>query len=177
MKKLVLTLASLFLLAEGFSPVEAQSTNEAISKFERTLDEKESQWQCQKGRDPGEPGENSPRGTRYSFTCRREQQTILGSILFGDSKGEAVKMLEFSQQMLAINASKPVAGIGEQAYEYAGRGSAWITFRDGKIFGQVNVSIVDARKVLDHSPEMHPFTKEALEIAKRFVQHIVAATP
>src|SRR5438045_731639 len=171
MKKLMFTCIALMLLLCPCTLAGSQDETDLIRNIERVIKEKEPDWSCKKS-PSGERGPDSPHGTFYNFECKHEQQTVFWTIFFGDSKEDAVKMLEWSQMMLQINASKPQDGIGEQAYVYAGHGSAWITFRKENIFGQVNVGIIDPRKVADPSPEMDAFTNQALEIARRFAQDL-----
>jgi hypothetical protein len=100
----------------------------------------------------------------YTFNCTRkgaQTNEVFGSIYVLDSKQDAVKMLVRSQMMLQVNASKPQYGIGEQAYGYMGHGSAWITLRNGNIFAQVNVGVVDPRTVADPSSEMNAFNERS----------------
>jgi len=69
-------------------------------------------------------------------------------ILYGESKRDAERALALSQQ-LQINESKPVGGIGEQAYELAKEGFAWITFRKASVYAQVNVGIQSTSQTND----------------------------
>jgi hypothetical protein len=173
MKTLMLNFIALALLLFTCTLACAQDESNLTRNIERILKEKEL-YVKQNG-PSGEPGPGSPHGTFYNFTCKHQQQTLSGSIFFGDSKQDAVKMLERSQLMLQ-NASKPQDGIGEQAYAYAGHGSAWITFRKGNVFAQVSVGVVDSRTVGDPSLEMDAFTKQAFDIAKKFALDLAQYT-
>lgn len=175
MKKLILSGIALALFLPPFTSARAQAENDLNGIIERTLKEKNSDWLCKNG-PAGKPGPDSPHGTFYNFVCKREQQSVLASVFLGNSKQDAVKLLEFSQQVLQVNASKPLAGIGEQAYAYAGHGSAWITFRKANVFAQVTVSAIDPRKVPNPSPEIDAFTNQALEIAKHLAQSLAEKT-
>jgi hypothetical protein len=168
MKKLMLNWIALALLLFTSTLTGAQDKSNLTRNIERILKEKEPDWLCKQNVPSGEPGPGPPHGTFYNFTCKHQQQTVSGSIFFGDTKQDAVKMLERSQMMLQVNASKPLEGIGEQAYGYTGRSGAWITFRKGNVFGQVDVGVVDSRTGGDRSLEMDAYMKQAFDIAKKF---------
>jgi hypothetical protein len=176
MKTLMVKFIALALLLFTCTLACAQDESNLRRNIERILKEKEPEWLCKQNVPSGEPGPASPHGTFYNFTCKHQQQTVSGSIFFGDSKQDAVKMLERSQLMLQINASKPQDGIGEQAYAYTGHGSAWITFRKGNVFGQLDVGVVDSRTVGGPSLEMDAFTKQAFDIAKKFALDLAQYT-
>ena len=175
MNKLILSGIAVALVLVTFTSARAQDANDLMRNIEGALKERDSDWVCKKG-PTGEPGPDSPQGTRYNFACTREQQSVLAFVFFGNSKQDAVKILERSQQVLQVNASKPLAGIGEQAYAYAGHGSAWITFRKANLFVQVIASAIDPRKVPNPSPEIDAFTNQALEIAKHLAQSLAEQT-
>jgi hypothetical protein len=174
MKRLAIVCASFILLSYSLTTVKAQNEADLVSGINETLKEEESGWRCSALRSTsGIPTPESPQGISYQFLCKREEQSVLGSIFYGNSKHDAMRMLELSQKFLSINDSYPVDGIGEQAYEYAKQGSAWVTFRKNNVFGQLTVGLIDPDKMNDSSPEMKRLTAEVLEIAKRFAQHIV----
>jgi hypothetical protein len=152
----------------------AQSKTQLQQNIERILKATEPDWICKKTTPEGEPGPDSP-PVFYNFQCKYKGQRLnqlSGVIYVLNSKQDAVGMLDRSQMMLQINESKPQYGIGEQAYGYAGHGSAWITFRNGNVFGQVNVGIIDPRTVVNPSPEMDAYTNQAFDIAKRFAFYL-----
>jgi hypothetical protein len=170
MKLLTSICVGIALLPSILTPAGPQDKTELQHSIERILKENEPGWLCKKNMPEGDPGTSSP-GVSYTFDCRyKEQQAnqVTGSIVVLNSKQDAITMLDRSQMMLQVNASKPQDGIGEQAYAYAGHGSAWVTFRKGNVFGQINVGIIDPRTVADPSPEMDVFTKEAFEVARKF---------
>ena len=175
MKKLILSGIAVALVLVTFTSASVQDANDLMRNIEGALKERDPDWMCKKS-PAGEPGSDSPHGTFYNFVCTREQQSVLASIFFGDSKQDAVKLLERSQQMLQLNASKPQEGIGEQAFAYAGHGFAWVTFRKANVFAQVSVSLIDPRKVAGPSPEIDAFTNQAWEIAKRLAQDLAQQT-
>ena len=145
--------------------------------IERSLKTNEPEWHCKKIIPEGE----LPAGARdvsYRFECRykdQEKTQVRGYIYVLLSREEAVKMLDRSQMMLQVNASKPQYGIGEQAYGYAGPGVAWITFRKGNVFAQVNVS-VGLRSVIEAQLDVQDVTIQAFEIAKRFAFYLAQYT-
>jgi|ERR1051325_10056891 hypothetical protein len=168
-----------FLLVFLPTTVHAQDKPQLQQDIERTLKANEPDWLCKKNTPEGEPGPDSPR-VFYTFDCRyKGQQTnqVFGSIYVLNSKQDAEKMLDRSQMTLQVNESKPQYGIGEQAYGYTGHASAWITFRNGNIFGQVNVGLVDPRTVANPSPEMDALTSKAFDIARRFSLYLAQYAP
>ena len=175
MKKVILSGIALALVLVTFTSGRAQDANDLMRNIEGALKERDPDWVCKKS-PTGEPGPDSPHGTKFNFVCTREEQSVVASIFFGDSKQDAAKMLERSQQMLQVNASKPQEGIGEQAYAYSGHGFAWVTFRKANVFAKVSVSLIDPRKVAGPSPEIDAITNQAREIAKRLAQDLVQQT-
>ena len=166
------------LLAYLLTPVHAQDKKQLQQNVERTFKTHEPDWLCEKSTPEGESTAESPK-VFYNFQCKYKGQQlnqVSGSVYVLSSKQDAVKMLDRSQMMLQVNKSKPLYEIGEQAYWYAGHGSAWITFRNGTVFGQVSVGVVDSRTVADPSPEMDAFTNEAFEIAKRFAFYLTQSS-
>jgi hypothetical protein len=179
MKKFISICITLALLLFLLKTIPAQNKAQLQQTIERTLKANEPDWICKKNIPEGEPGPDSPR-VFYNFSCSykgQQMNQVTGSIYVLNSKQDAVKMLDHSQMTLQINASKPQYGIGEQAYGYAGHGSAWITFRNGNIFGQVNAGVVDPRTVADPSPEMDAFTNQAFDVAKRFAFYLAQYAP
>ena len=174
MRNLTMVCASLVLLSLNLTTVRTHNDANLVDSTNRTLKEKEPGWKCTALLSrSSKPALESPQGISYEFRCTREEQSILGYVFYGNSKHDAVRTLERSQQFLQINDSRPLKGIGEQAYEYANHGIAWLTFRQDNVFVQLNVGIVDPHKMDDSLPEMKSLTAEALEIAKRFAQYIV----
>jgi hypothetical protein len=174
MKIMIFVSVALVLAACLVGSSRAQDKTQLQQNIERALKANEPDWNCQKSTPEGEPGPESPR-VFYNFQCRYKGQQLnqlSGAIYVLDSKQDAVKMLDRSQMMLQINESKPQYGIGEQAYGYEGHGSAWITFRNGTVFGQVNVGVIDPRTVANPSAEMDAYTNQALDIAKRFAFYL-----
>ena len=178
MKLLISICVAIALLPCALTPAGTQDKTELQQSIERILKEQEPGWLCKKSMPEGEPGPGSPR-VFYNFDCRyKEQQAnqVIGSIVVLNSKQDAITMLDRSQMMLQVNASKPQDGIGEQAYAYAGHGGAWVTFRKGNVFGQLNVGIIDPRTVADPSPEMDAFTTQAFDIARKFALDLAQYT-
>ena len=175
MKKVILSGIALALVLVTFTSARAQDANDLMRNIERTLKERNPDWVCKK-RPSGEPGPDSPHGTKFNFECTREGQSVVVSIFFGDSKQDAAKLFERSQQILQVDVSKPQEGIGEQAYAYSGHGFAWVTFRKANVFAKVSVSLIDPRKVASPSPEIDAFTNQAWEIAKRLAQDLAQQT-
>ena len=171
-------LIAIALLPYLITPVHAQDKEKLQQNVERTFKTHEPDWVCKKSTPEGDPTTQSP-NVFFNFQCKYKGQQlnqVSGSVYILPSKEEAVKMLDRSQMMLQVNKSKPLYAIGEQAYWYAGHGAAWITFRSGTVFGQVNVGVVDPRTVADPSPEMDAFTNDALEIAKRFAFYLAQSS-
>ena len=178
MKLLISICVAIALLPCILAPAGTQDKTELQQSIERILKEKEPGWLCKKSMPEGDPGSGSP-VVSYNFDCRyKEQQAnqVTGSIVVLNSKQDAITMLDRSQMMLQVNASKPQDGIGEQAYAYAGHGGAWLTFRKGNVFCQLNVGIIDPRTVADSSPEMDAFTTQAFDIAKKFALDLAQYT-
>ena len=174
MKKFISICFTFALLIFLLKPILAQDKAQLQQDIERTLKANEPDWICKKATPEGESGPGS-HSVFYNFQCRYKGQQlnqVSGAIYVLNSKPDALKMLDRSQMMLQINESKPQYGIGEQAYGYAGHGSAWITFRNGNVFGQVNVGVIDPRTVVNPSPEMDAYTNQAFEVAKRFAFYL-----
>ena len=170
MKLLISICVAIALAPWILAPAGAQDKAEFQQSIERILKEKEPGWLCKKSIPEGEPGPDSPR-VYYNFQCKnlgQEANQVNGSIYVLKSKQEAITMLDRSQMMLQINASKPQDGLGDQAYAYARHGNAWITFRKGNVFGQVDVSIIDPHTAADPSSAMDALTNQAFDIARKF---------
>ena len=162
-----------YLLTPVHAQDKAQDKEQLQQNVERTFKTNDPDWLC-KSTPEGESTTESFK-VFYNFQCKYKGQQlnqVSGSVYVLPSKQDAVNMLDRSQMMLQVNNSKPLYGTGEQAYWYAGQGSAWITFRSGTVFGQVSVGVVDSRTVADPSPEMDAFTNDAFEIAKRFAFYL-----
>ena len=93
-------------------------------------------------------------------------------ILYGESKRDAEKTLDWSQR-LQVNDSEPVAGIGEQAYQLSKEHFAWITFRKANVFTQVSVGVPKETKT-DSTGEIELVTADTLFDAARFFACLVA---
>lgn len=171
----ITTFVSVLALAPCLAmSILAQSKTQPQQNIERTLKATEPDWICKKSTPEGESGPDSP-PVFYKFQCKYKGQQLnqlSGVIYVLNSKQDAVKMLDRSQLTLQINESKPQYGIGEQAYGYVGDGSAWITFRNGNVFGQVNVGVIAPRTVVNPSPEMDVYTSQAFDIARRFAFYL-----
>jgi hypothetical protein len=178
MRELTRCLTILILVFHSFGTARAQSEpNEVIAKLERAMKAMEPAWRCVSVAIPqGEPGPDSPRGTKYQFRCHRRSVTIAIFILYGESKQDAEKALTFSQR-LQVNDSRPVEGIGEQAYELARDSFAWITFRNGNVYGQVNVGITNARETDDTSENQSITANALVDAAKLFARLVVEHIP
>ena len=178
MRKLALALAIIGACLYAAPSALAQGWDVLLSNIEREIRKTEPEWQGGRDNSPvGIPGPDSPRGTSRHCSWERHQQIVRATVFYGDTKQDAVRTLEQSQQLLQINASRPLEGMGEQAYQYADGGGAWITFRKASVFVYVVVSVIDPRKLERNSPEASRLTAEALEIAKRFAQHIAEQIP
>jgi len=94
-------------------------------------------------------------------------------IFYGEARRDAEKSLALSQQALQINESKPLEGIGEQAYQLAKERWAWITFRKASVFTQVNVGIRRTSET-DGPSETESISGSALIEAARLFAHLVA---
>ena len=73
---------------------------------------------------------------------------------------------------MGLSVHNGLENIGERAYQYAKNGNSWITFRKGKIFADISVSLVDLRYADKASLPMLDLTVEARETAKTFAQHV-----
>ena len=120
----------------------------------------------------GEPGPDTPRGTKYLFRCQQRTVDVTVFILYGESKRDAEKTLEWSQR-LQVNDSKPLNGIGEQAYQLSKERFAWITFRKANVFTQVTVSVLDGPKT-DSTSEIELLTADTLFDAANLFARLVA---
>jgi hypothetical protein len=74
---------------------------------------------------------------------------------------------------LQINESRPVDGIGEQAYQLARKRLAWITFRKANVFTQIVIG-VQISSQNDASPEMETATGNELIESARLFANLVA---
>src|SRR5215213_3143170 len=173
MIKSLLLFITLALLSYGQAHAPLPDQKDVLSDIELAIKNTEMQWDCTGlHQSIGVPAKDAPRGVSYHSQCKRQEQIIHVDIFYGESKREAVKMFRWSQQILQLNQSKPIEGVGDGAYHYAKNGAAWITFCKANVFGQLNVSIVDPRKVDAAAPEMEGYTKEASEVARRFARQI-----
>ncbi|HEX8775676.1 MAG TPA: hypothetical protein VF735_19045 [Pyrinomonadaceae bacterium] len=176
MIKSTLLFITLALLSHG--PARPQDQKDVLGDIERAITSNGSDWDCTRLYESvGVPAKDAPRGVSYHFQCKRRKQIIHGEIFYGESKREAVRMLEWSQSILQINESKALEGVGDGAYRYAKNGAAWITFCKANVFGQLNVSLVDPRKVDADAPETEGYTTEAAEVAHWFAQQIAEQIP
>ena len=177
MKTLISICVALSLLPYLIASAGSQDKAKLQQDIERSLKTNEPEWQCKKSLPEGDPAPNSP--LSYRFDCRYKEQKNLqvsGSIYVLQSRQDAVNMLDRSQMMLQMNASKPQYGIGDQAYGYAGTGLAWITFRKENVFAQVNVSVGGLRSVTEPQPEVQVVSIQAFDIAKRFAFYLAQYT-
>ena len=161
MSRLSLSLMLLALVLCCIEVAKAQSESEfVIANMEQSL--KDKKFDCKREYvQQGEPGPDSPRGKHYGFKCQQDSLKITIFIRYGDSKQDAEKSLDLSQKFLSINLSKPLAGYGEQAYELGRDHTAWITFRKGRVFAYITVSLPRPAKS-DVSPDSDPAQRHAL---------------
>ena len=155
--------------------VKAQSTrDEVMARIKEALTQPHQDWQCHALTTPqGEPGPETPRGTKYQFRCQQENFAINVFIFYGETRADAEKILANSQRFLQVNVSKEVEGIGEKGYELVQDSNAWITFRKGTVYCQVNVGIRDASGTGGPVADK-PFSPEAIgEAARRFARLVV----
>jgi hypothetical protein len=178
MRDLTRWLTILILAFHCFGTARAQSKpDEVIAKLERAMKAMEGAWRCVSVSTPqGEPGPDSPRGTKYQVRCHRKSVTIAIFILYGESERDAEKSLAFSQR-LQVNESQPVEGIGGQAYQLAKDSFAWITFRNGNVYGQVNVGITNTRETDDTSENQSITANALIDAAKLFARLLVDHIP
>jgi len=171
-----LIMVCLAVILPGLIANSAQTKEAMLDGIVRAMAEKEPEWQGGKVHSmPGTPDPDRPQGTVHDFEWKRKDRTATLArlhIFYGDSKEDAVRMLDWSQMMLSINESEPLENIGERAYQYAKNGNSWLTFRKGNVFAQVNVSLVDLRTADKAALHMLDLTVEARETAKRFAQHV-----
>ena len=158
--------------------VPAQNSTEFLKKLERYIGDKEPDWKMERQRrDEGIPGPNMPHGVRRHYHLTSGGRTVWVYIFFGATRQGAVRELEQSQRMLSINASRPVKGLGEEAYQYAKHGGSWLTFRKSNVMAKVSIYLVDWRTVDIHTANLEAETREALEIARKFAKHIARVIP
>lgn len=161
-----------------FGTTRAQGKSEEIvANIERAIKEMEPEWRCSNVYTPqGEPGPDSPRGTKYRFRCQRKTVELTIFILYGESKGDAERALTFSQR-LQINESKPVEGIGEQAYLLSKERFAWITLRKANVFAQVNVATRIAAQTDGPLKTKSVTGNDLIEAARLFAQLVIHHIP
>ena len=97
-------------------------------------------------------------------------------MLYGESKRDAERALALSQR-LQINESKPVEGIGEQAYELAKERFAWITFRKANVYAQVNVATRSASQSDGPLATKSVIGNDLIEAARLFAELVVQHIP
>jgi hypothetical protein len=177
MRKLTICLTVVTFVFCCFGAGKAQTKPEVITNVERAVKEMEPEWHCVGVPTPsGVPGPDSPRGTKYLFRCQQRTVVLTVFILYGESKRDAEKALDRSQR-LQINESKPVDGIGEQAYQLAKERFAWITFRKANVYAQVNVGVLNGPRT-DSASEMELVTADTLfEAAKLFARLVAGSVP
>ena len=174
MRKLTIVLTVLAVVLYCFGTTRAQSkSHEAVANIEQAMKEMEPTWRCLSVPTPqGEPGPDSRGGTKYLFKCQQRTVVVTVFILYGESKRDAEKTLDRSQR-LQVNESKPVDGIGEQAYQLSKENFAWITFRKANVFTQVSVGVLNETKT-DSTSEIDLVTADTLFDAARFFACLVA---
>jgi len=146
-----LTLIALVFCCFGTGRAQGKS-DEVVDKLEQVMKVMEPEWRCVREDTPqGEPGPESPRGTKYIFRCQHRAMALSIFIFYGETKKDAEKMLALSQN-LQVNESKPLEGIGEQGYQLAKERFAWTTFRKASVFVQINVHNPNFRDALRDSP-------------------------
>jgi hypothetical protein len=167
---------ALVFCCSGITRAQSKS-DEVIANVERAMKEMEPEWSCLRVSTPqGEPGPDSPRGTSYQFRCQQKTVALTVFIFYGEARRDAEKSLALSQQ-LQINESKPLEGIGEQAYQLAKERFAWITFRKASVFTQVNVGIRRTSET-DGPLETESVSGNALiEAARLFAQLVARLIP
>ena len=174
MKELTIRLAVLAVVLCCVGATRAQSkSDEVIVKLERKMQTTEPEWHCvSTSIAQGEPGPDSPRGTKYQFRCQQKTVALTIFIFYGEARRDAEKALVLSQR-LQINESRPAEGIGEQAYELAKERFAWITFRKASVFVQVNAAAQSASET-DGPSETEPVRGSSLIEAARLFAQLVA---
>ncbi len=177
MRRLSLSLTLAAVLLCWFQPANAQSESEhVITNMEQSL--KDKKFSCERAYvHQGEPGPDTPRGTKYAFKCKQDSVDVNIFILYGDAKADAEKSLDQSQKFLSINMSKPLGGYGEQAYESGRDHSAWITFRKGRVFAHITVGLPRPAKS-DASLDSNPTQRMALlEVARSLALALLEPIP
>jgi len=141
MRKLTIRLTVLAVVLYCLGATKAQSrSDEVVANIKQAMKEMEPEWHCLTVNTPqGEPGPDSPRGTKYQFSCQQKKVALTIFMFFGEWNQDAEKALALSQR-LQINESRRVEGIGEQAYELAKERFAWITFHKASVVVQVNAA-------------------------------------
>jgi hypothetical protein len=177
MRNFAIGLTGLAVVLYCFGTARAQSkSDEVIANIEQAMKEMEPEWRCSSVSTPqGEPGPDSPRGTKYLFRCQRKTVELTIFMLYGEAKRDAERALALSQR-LQINESKPVEGIGEQAYQLAKERFAWITFRKAKVYAQVNVATRNASQSDGPSATKPNDLIEAARLFAKLVAHHIPAT-
>lgn len=178
MKELTIRLAVLAVVLCWVGATRAQSkSDEVIANIERAMKENEPEWRCSSVSTPqGEPGPDSPRGTKYQFRCQQKTVALTIFIFYGEARRDAEKALILSQR-LQINESRPVEGIGEQAYELAKERFAWITFRKASVFVQVNAAVQSASETDGPSETESVRGGSLIEAARLFAQLVARYVP
>jgi hypothetical protein len=178
MRKLTIGLTAVVVAVYCLVSTKAQSGSvDVTAKIEQAMKGLEPEWRCVSVHTPqGEPGPHSPRGTKYLFRCHRRSVSVDIMILNGESKRDAEKALIFSQR-LQINESMPLEGIGEQAYELAKDSFAWITFRNGNVYGHVSVGILNNRETEEIPGNQSITAHDLIDAAKLFARLVVEHLP
>ena len=174
MRNLIIALAVFVVLPYSFGTTRAQSkTHEVVANIEQAMKEMDEAWNCSSVTTPqGEPGPDSPRGTKYLFRCRQRTVVVTVFILYGESKRDAEKTLDWSQR-LQVNDSTELAGIGDQAYQLSKERFAWITFRKANVFSYVTVSVLDG-SISESTSEIELSTADSLFYAANLFARLVA---
>jgi hypothetical protein len=157
---------------------KAQTTrDEVMTKIEHALTQTHQSWQCLAVHTPqGEPGPESPKGTKYQFGCQQGNLAVQVFIFYGETSVDAEKTLANSQR-LEVNVSKEVEGIGEKGYELVQDRYAWITFRKANVYCQVNVGIQNPSKTGGPFADKSDSREVVRDAARRFARLVVNQIP
>jgi hypothetical protein len=170
--------AFLLLVLSGQLCASARSEPDFLQRIEAAIQENEPAWiggrdRLDERRNQGTPAPEMPRGMQYSFGWKRGEQTIRAYIFYGDTRQDATQKLDWSQKVLQINISKPLDGVGEQAYLAVGNGWSWVQVRKGKVFVYLTVYLAAPRQLRGSPAEAKRIGAEAAGIAVRFSKLLV----
>jgi len=114
----------LAVILPGLIANSAQTKEAVLDGIVRAIAEKEPEWQGGKVHSmPGTPDPDRFRGTLHDFEWKRKDRTATLAtlqIFYGDSEEDAVRMLEWSQMILSVNESEPLASFWRETKDPEG---------------------------------------------------------